>query len=327
MSTGKPTLKRVILWSGVFAALLVVCLAGAGLYIYHTLETEGQYFDSQGVRLHYLEQGTGPPVILLHGFGTSAASNWMVTRVFRTLAHDYRVIALDMRGHGHSGKPHNPDQYGIEMVHDIARLMDHLEIDRAHVAGYSLGGFLALKFSAVYPERTLSVASCASGWPEDAEKDLGFLKELGRVLDKEASLTPLLERLQPPGQAHSEARILTVNLAMSSLNDLTALGALLQSADALLVSREELEAIPAPILSIVGDRDPFREFAEEMKKVLPRVQLVVVESGDHFSTITKPEFTKTLAHFLSASAGYRHEPFETGLARPAHPAATVIEGR
>ncbi|MEA3364722.1 MAG: alpha/beta hydrolase [Candidatus Hydrogenedentes bacterium] len=300
MKRRKTIIRRILLWSGLLAALVVGGVASTGIYLYHTIETEGRYFDSHGVRLHYLEEGEGSPVILLHGFGTNAASNWIVTRVFSRLAENHRVVALDLRGHGRSGKPHDPNQYGMEMVRDIPRLMDHLGIAQAHIVGYSLGGFLALKFAAGYPHRTLSVVPCASGWPESAEKDLAFLKKLGVVLDEEANLILLLERLQPPDEGHSEARLLTVNFAMSSLNDLTALGALLESADDLMITREEVQHIRVPVLAIVGERDPFKKFAEDMKNALSGTELVVLEDGDHFTTITKPEFTATLEAFLQA---------------------------
>ncbi|HOD52436.1 MAG TPA: alpha/beta hydrolase [Candidatus Hydrogenedentes bacterium] len=309
MNNRRSVLRRIIFWSGLVAVFVFVGVVWAGIHVYRTLETEGQYFDSNGVRLHYIEQGAGSPVILLHGFGTNAAGNWMVTRVLPKLAGEHRVIALDLRGHGRSGKPHDPSQYGIEMVHDVARLMDHLGIERAHVAGYSLGGFVALKFASVYPERTLSVAPCASGWAEGAEKELGFLKELGAALDKDSSLTPLLQRLQPPNEEYSEARLLTVNLAISSINDLTALGALLQSADGLMLTRDELEGITAPVMSIVGSRDPFKEYAEQMETALPRTRLVVIEGGDHFTTITRPQFEQALATFLA-------DPLKGGRAAP-----------
>ncbi len=91
-------------------------------------------FDSQGVRIHYVISGpaSGAPVVLIHGF---AASNSMWDGVRAALASMYRVIAMDCRGHGASGKPHEPSAYGIEMVNDVTRLLDHLKIARAHVSG------------------------------------------------------------------------------------------------------------------------------------------------------------------------------------------------
>ncbi len=85
-------------------------------------------------------------------------------RVFQRLSRRYRVIALDNRGHGKSDKPYDPAQYGLELVDDVVRLMDHLGIAKAHVVGYSLGGFITLKLALRHPERLLSAAPCGAGW-------------------------------------------------------------------------------------------------------------------------------------------------------------------
>ena len=95
---------------------------------------QDNYFDAGGVRLRYVEQGKGDPVVLVHGF-TNTADIWWASGIAQDLARDHRVIALDLRGHGKSDKPHDPAKYGREMGLDIVRLLDHLGIRRAHVVG------------------------------------------------------------------------------------------------------------------------------------------------------------------------------------------------
>ena len=107
-------------------------------------------------------------MILLHGLACEHVVNWMLPRVFQRLARRYRVIALDIRGHGRSGKPWDPALYGLELVEDVVRLMDYLGIARAHVVGYSLGGFIALKLALRHPERLLSAVPCAAGWTAES---------------------------------------------------------------------------------------------------------------------------------------------------------------
>src|SRR5437764_612909 len=99
-----------------------------------------QSFDSRGVKIHYTVEGQGAPVVLIHGLHSSADINWRVPGTIKTLAAHYRVIAFDVRGHGHSDKPDKDDAYGVEMAEDVVRLMDHLKIDKAHIVGYSMGG-------------------------------------------------------------------------------------------------------------------------------------------------------------------------------------------
>ena len=76
------------------AVLAVLCVAGAAVltaYVVH--QVEGAYFDSDGVRLHYTEDGSGEPVVLVHGFAVNADVNWRKPGIIRALAKDYRVIA------------------------------------------------------------------------------------------------------------------------------------------------------------------------------------------------------------------------------------------
>ena len=103
---------------------------------------EDRFFDSAGVRIHYIEQGAGEPVVLIHGYTVDLNEQWIATGVFPALASSYRVIALDARGHGLSDKPHERSAYGPEMGLDIVRLLDHLGIRRAHIVGYSMGAHI-----------------------------------------------------------------------------------------------------------------------------------------------------------------------------------------
>jgi pimeloyl-ACP methyl ester carboxylesterase len=78
----------------------------------------------------------GEPVVLIHGFASNIEAQW--TPVIGALKKDYKVIAMDIRACGGSGKPHDSKKYGIEMMNDVARLLDHLKIDKAHIVGYSV---------------------------------------------------------------------------------------------------------------------------------------------------------------------------------------------
>src|SRR5437763_1192750 len=98
-------------------------------------------FDPNNVRISFTDEGTGPAVVLIHGFTGSALRHFDRPGVTTALrAAGYRVIALDCRGHGQSEKPMEASHYGIEMVRDVIRLVDHLKIARAHIVGYSMGG-------------------------------------------------------------------------------------------------------------------------------------------------------------------------------------------
>src|SRR5687767_2761185 len=98
---------------------------------------EDNFFDSGGVRIRYIDQGAGEPIMLIHGNGGRLEA-WTDYGVMQNLARDYRVIAFDARGHGMSGKPHDPTAYGRQMGLDAIRLLDHLKIKQAHIIGYSM---------------------------------------------------------------------------------------------------------------------------------------------------------------------------------------------
>src|SRR5689334_3905667 len=79
---------------------------------------EDRFFDSKGVKIHYTVEGQGEPVVLIHGFAANIQFQWGLPGIRSALAKQYRVIALDCRGHGQSGKPHAPSMYGMEIVED-----------------------------------------------------------------------------------------------------------------------------------------------------------------------------------------------------------------
>ena len=129
-----------------------------------TTLSAGETLDVRGVKIHYIVEGKGEPVVLIHGLYSSAAVNWQMPGIISLLSKDYQVIALDMPGHGESDKPENPDAYGLQMVEDVVQLLDHLKVKKAHIVGYSMGGMVAVKFMSKHQERVLSGIVGGMGW-------------------------------------------------------------------------------------------------------------------------------------------------------------------
>jgi (E)-2-((N-methylformamido)methylene)succinate hydrolase len=116
----------------------------------------------------YFVEGSGPPVLLIHGVG-ARSENW--DGVTAVLSGNFRVVRYDLRGHGESSKI--PGPYSLEMFADDAvGLLDHLGIARAHVAGHSLGGMIAITLAGRHPERIdrLAVLSAAAGRTEEERR-------------------------------------------------------------------------------------------------------------------------------------------------------------
>lgn len=154
----KPLLVTVL----VFASVLVCRYVSSAAL-------ESDFFDARGVKIHYLIEGTGEPVVLIHGLDSSAAINWEMPGTIDALAKDHLVVALDLPGYGQSDKPVEASAYGRQWVEDVILLLDHLKIEKAHIVGYSMGGMVALKLIAEHPDRVLSGTLGGMGWlPEDS---------------------------------------------------------------------------------------------------------------------------------------------------------------
>jgi pimeloyl-ACP methyl ester carboxylesterase len=257
------------------------------------------YFDSNGIKIHYTVQGEGEPVLLIHGFTANIPVQWDNPGVTAALAAHYKVIALDNRGHGKSGKPHDPKKYGKEMVEDSIRLLDHLKIKKAHIVGYSMGAMLAGDLLASHPDRCLSVVLGGAGIIRKSS-NIDFFDVLATSIEKDKSVGPLIEYLTPPGQPKPTAeQIKGLNFLLSTMNDMKALAATVRSWRELVVSDEALKANKLPVLGVVGDLDPLKTSLDELKDVLPGLEIVIVPGGDHMNTFAKPEFVVAIKEFLA----------------------------
>ncbi len=287
------------------AILLVVLLglAGVAAYVCMLFWKKGAFFEANGVRLYYVEAGRGTPVILVHGLGCDHVPNWMFPRVFQKLSRRYRVIALDNRGHGKSDKPHDPAQYGLELVDDIVRLMDHLGIAKAHVVGYSLGGFITLMLALRHPHRLLSAAPCGAGWSANPAQELKLLYSLSEDLAAGRGITALLKWLQALKKPPPAPVLWFVNFMTCAFNDMKALSCLLRNAPLLVATESEVRGNAVPCLAIVGGKDHMKVFTEQMAGAMPNLELLVIPGADHFTTLLSRKMMPALMAFLD-----RHTP-------------------
>jgi pimeloyl-ACP methyl ester carboxylesterase len=278
------------------AAVLIVCALGLTAFLYLLFHrTEGHYFDSNGVRIHYTVEGKGEPVILIHGVGANADLNWRRPGITRSLARDFQVIAFDLRGHGLSGQPTDPNQYGVQMVEDVVRLMDHLKIKKAHVAGYSLGGFLLVKLLALHPDRIQSAAICAAGWkdPEDPSPIPNPY-----VRPKQAQRTENVAASTSPTSWLDTTIHRVRRWAADKIANQPALKALKASYMQLGVSGTELESNKVPTICLIGSRDGLRAMAEDLRKHMANLEFIELPGANHLTTPFYPEFKRRLQQFF-----------------------------
>src|SRR6516165_5244908 len=140
-------------YQSLLTVVVVCCLAP------RPVDAADEFFDSKGVKIRYVTEGKGEPVVLIHGWmGDSSMWGGDGSGNTKLKGRDgLQLIALDCRGHGKSDKPHDPEKYGPEMAADVVRLLDHLKIEKAHLIGYSSGAYIAGKVAATHPDRVLSV--------------------------------------------------------------------------------------------------------------------------------------------------------------------------
>ena len=304
--------KRVL---GALAALVILTAAGtAGALGWFLHRTPGNVFDSNGVPIYYTDEGEGEPVILIHGVAANADLNWRKPGVVRALSGDFRVITMDLRGHGLSGKPTDPAQYGMEMIEDITRLMDHLGLEKAHVAGYSLGGFLVLKLVTTHPERVRSAAVCAAGWSS-------LVKELDDIPAPYEKPVPVRQKRPDPeapaapaappaeGASRDSARPspkapnplidwLRNEIGDFVVGDKAPIKAMKKRFLDLTVAREEIERNQVPTLCVIGDNDGLYYLGKELGEIMGAVEYVELRGPNHLTTPADRKFKETLLDFF-----------------------------
>lgn len=270
-----------------------------------------RFFTSNGVRLHFAEQGSGDAVILLHELDGSA-STFMRPGVFADLARTHHAIALDSRGHGLSGKPHEASAYGPDMAGDVVALMDELKIARAHIVGYSMGTEVAAMLLLRAPDRVRSVVLIAGAgrfrWlPTDdqhmAEEALEY---------ENGGLSPKLFLEQTPvgtpdPTMEDLARRSAVALADPS-RDVKALAAFSRARRARVVDQARLVAAAAPMLGIAGSLDPELDALKTLKALRADLEIVAVPAATHAGdgrVIDRSECLAAVRAFLARAANPR----------------------
>ena len=257
-----------------------------------------KFFDSNGVRIRYLEQGTGEPVVLVHGFSTQIERIWIPSSIFQQLAKNYRVIALDCRGHGKSDKPHDVKQYGREMALDVARLLDHLKIQKAHIVGYSQGGGLTLQLVTMNPERFLTATiGGTAGRFAYTEEEIKRVNQMADEMEKGSARTLILSLWPTDQPKPTEEELKKREAAVIASQDIIALAAVRRSNVDQIVTEKQVAAIKVPTLAIVGTADPKLEDVNKLKKFMPQLKVVTIEGATHGgdrAAFNRPEFIQAL---------------------------------
>lgn len=242
-----------------------------------------------GVEIYYqawARTSALPPVVLHHGYVANMRVNWVVPGIVRRLNLAGRsVIALDARGHGRSGKPHDPAAYGeSRMAMDVSRLLDVLGLEEVDLVGYSMGATVAL-IAATQEKRIRRVIASGIGGATlhlDNRYRKGAHKALANAM--------LASRWSIRDPALAGFRL----LAEMVWADRKAMAA---QALAFHSKRIPLERITAPTLILAGDNDPFALHPGKLQRAIRGAQLKIVP-GDHTTVLMKPGFQNAIVDFL-----------------------------
>lgn len=229
------------------------------------------YVDNNGVQIYYEVEGQGPPLMLVH-WASGSIQDWRIFGYVDALKDDYRLILVDMRGHGQSDKPHDPAVYGAEtQVSDIIAVLDELGIDKTNYFGYSLGGRLGWALATYAPERFNSLiigGHIPTIWDDSAWADQMFaagvdgwakgLEEFARSLDLWSP------EIYP---AYATADLEAIALASHGLNSAS--------------FESSLPEMHMPILLIAGTNDDFYPGMEAAAQQLPNGAFVPLNDLDH----------------------------------------------
>lgn len=270
--------------------------------------TDG-FFDANGVKIRYVTDGQGEAVVLIHGW-MSDSSMWGADLLGNTklkAAEGFQAIALDCRGHGKSDKPHDPAKYGVEMAEDVIRLLDHLQIKKAHLIGYSSGSFIAGYVAAKHPERVISVIYGGQA-PVITEKvkpgDFSECETFAKAVDSGNGLGPYLQAVMPGKKLTDQQAQAMAKIAYGN-KDVKAYALAGITFKHLAVPLEQLKQCQAPLLFIHGGNESahVKNRVAMVHQLLGRGEVKIMEGRDHITTLSKPEFGAAIVAFLKANQG------------------------
>ena len=247
-------------------------------------------FSHDDVEIAFLDEGEGPPIVLVHGFASNKEVNWVYTGWVTALTGaGRRVIALDNRGHGESTKLYDPSAYhSATMAADVRALLDHLRLARADILGYSLGARITAFLALAHPERVR--LAVLGGLGMGLVDGLSDTDRIAWALE-----APALGDVSDPGGYMYRA------FAEKTHSDLRALAACIRGARQAM-SREEVGRIAVPLLIAVGENDHIAGSSEGLAALIPGAKAFTIPGRDHMLAAGDRRFKSAVLGFLGRDA-------------------------
>lgn len=244
------------------------------------------HFTSEDLEISYAVYGDGKPVVLVHGFASNGKVNWADTSWVAALVDaGYQAITIDNRGHGDSTKLYDPDRYSArDMARDVANLIDHLELRRAAVMGYSMGARITAFLALDAPEKASAVIFGGLG--------INMVRGMNNSeAIADALLAPDLEAVTD--RTGRQFR----RFAESTGSDLKALAACI-SGSRYRITEDDIKKISVPALVVVGSEDEISGDADALAALLPKGEALTIARRDHMRATGDPLFKQAVLDFL-----------------------------
>lgn len=255
---------------------------------------------SNPIDLRYTEQGSGPAVVLLHGFPLDRT---MWDDQLAVLAERFRVIVPDLRGHGETEAPPGPYTMA-QHVEDLRGLLDRLGIDRAALVGLSMGGYITMNFLARHPQRAWAAVLADTRAPGDAEETKRVRAEQARLVQSEG-MAPFVEQQLPKmytqATLHERPDLVERYRRIVGADRPAAVAAALDGLAARPDTTASLAQIRCPVLVVVGSEDSITPPADArlLAERIPNARLETIEGTGHLANIEAPErFNAVVLEFL-----------------------------
>jgi len=243
---------------------------------------------ADGTRIAYESVGEGAPVVLIHGFAASRVQNWRVPGWYDTLTGaGYRVVAMDCRGHGESGKPHDPAAYDHEIImNDVVAVMCAANIAPAFIMGYSMGGYISIHLLMKHPKlvRKLAVGGVGATY---LAGQFGSREAIADALlepDKNKIANPIARRFR--------------EFAEQDGKDIMALAACMRG-NRKPLSAAELAQSTRPVLVVCGENDDLTGPPEPLAAAFADGRAVMVPRRDHMTSVGDKVYKQAVLKFFA----------------------------
>jgi pimeloyl-ACP methyl ester carboxylesterase len=270
-----------------------------------------------GVQLAYEETGSGVPVLFIHEFAGDARSWEPQVNHF---SRRYRCVTYHARGYPPSAVPDDVEAYSqARAVADAVAVLDHLDIEQAHIVGLSMGGFCSLHFGLTHPDRARSLVVAGCGYGSQPEREAGFRAEcevIASAFETDGAAVTAERYAQGPARVQFQNKdprgwaVFAAQLAEhSAIGAANTMRGVQGRRPSLYALQDELRALEVPTLVLTGDEDEgCLEPSLMMKRTIPTAALAVLPRTGHTCNLEEPDqFNRVLGDYLATVDAGRWE--------------------